>query len=60
MIAMQLGHKLNLPVTRINFQGDMGSPEVFGYFGLPNPVIEDDDGWKTTARHSASRHRPVG
>jgi cobaltochelatase CobS len=49
MIAMQLGHKLNLPVTRINFQGDMGSPEVFGYFGLQNPNIENDDGWKTTA-----------
>lgn len=49
MIAMQLGHKLNLPVTRINFQGDMGSPEIFGYFGLPNPNIEKDDGWKWTA-----------
>lgn len=49
MIAMQLGHKLNLPVTRINFQGDMGSPEVFGYFGLPVPGKENDDGWKWTA-----------
>lgn len=49
MIAMMLGHHLNLPVTRINFQGDMGSPEVFGYYGLPDPTKEDDDGWKWTA-----------
>jgi cobaltochelatase CobS len=49
MIAMQLGNKLNLPVTRINFQGEMGSPEIFGYFGLTNPNIEGDDGWKWTA-----------
>lgn len=49
MVVMQLAHKLGLPLTRVNFQGDMGSPEVFGYFGLPDPNIPGDNGWKWTS-----------
>ncbi len=48
MLGTQLAHKLNLPVTRVNFHGEKGAPEMFGYFGLPDPNIEDDDGWKWT------------
>lgn len=49
MLPTQLAAKLHLPVTRINFHGELGSPEVFGYFGLPDPTKENDDGWKKTA-----------
>jgi cobaltochelatase CobS len=49
MLPTQLAAKLHLPVTRINFHGELGSPEVFGYFGLINENDPDDDGWKWTA-----------
>lgn len=49
MLATQLAHKLNLPVTRVNFHGEKGAPEIFGYFGLPDPNKPGDDGWKWTA-----------
>jgi len=49
MLPTQLAAKLHLPVTRINFHGELGSPEVFGYFGLTDPSKPNDDGWKWTA-----------
>jgi cobaltochelatase CobS len=49
MLGLQLAHKLGLPTTRLSFHGEKGSPELFGYFGLPKPTEPDDDGWKWTA-----------
>ena len=49
MLGLQLAKKLNLPTTRLGFHGEKGSPEIFGYYGLINPNIKGDDGWKWTA-----------
>jgi len=49
ILGTQLGHKLHLPVTRLNFHGELGAPELLGYYGLTDPNIKDDDGWKYTA-----------
>ena len=49
MLLMQLAHKLRLPCTRINCHVEMGSPELFGYSGLPDPNIPNDNGWKWTS-----------
>jgi cobaltochelatase CobS len=53
MMPTQLGFKLQLPVARINLHGEMGSPELLGYYGLQNPNIEKDDGWKWTTLPTA-------
>jgi len=45
MLPSQLCAKLRLPVTRINFHGEMGAPETFGYYGLPEQSKKDDDVW---------------
>jgi cobaltochelatase CobS len=49
MLAMQLAAKLKLPATRLNLHGELGSAEVFGYYGLTDPSNPKDDGWKWTA-----------
>jgi cobaltochelatase CobS len=59
MLPTQLAAKLHLPVTRVNFHGDLGAPEIFGYYGLPDPNIPNDDGWKRTALVNGLQHPGV-
>lgn len=59
MLAMQLAAKLMLPAVRNNLHGELGSPELFGYFGLPNPNIPNDDGWKWTSLLKGIQHPGV-
>jgi cobaltochelatase CobS len=49
MLATQLAMRLNLPVTRLNLHGEKSAAEMFGYYGLHNPNIENHDGWVHTA-----------
>lgn len=49
MIFKMIASKLELPFTRVNFDGDMGRPEIIGYLGIPDPSIEGDDGYKMPA-----------
>lgn len=49
MLGTQLAVKLDIPVTRLNFHGDLGAPELLGYYGLTDPNKINDDGWKWTA-----------
>jgi cobaltochelatase CobS len=49
MLPTMFCAQLNLPLTRINFDGEVGRPELIGYYGLPNPNDPNDDGYKVPA-----------
>jgi cobaltochelatase CobS len=49
MLPMMFCAQLQLPLTRINFDGEIGRPELIGYWGLANPNDPEDDGYKVPA-----------
>lgn len=49
MLFKMIAATCNLPITRINGDGEMGRVEIVGYLGLPNPSDPNDDGYKMPA-----------